>query len=114
MRLCLNKIEKIIKFIIKAGNYLELLTRETMRLLESTKSKITNYENGENMPHLEITEVVLIHCKIVNSSYQQDLSIWSITRYFTENVIFFKIFNSKFSYIEVWFFNQNYKPLEVK
>ena len=44
-----------------------------MKLLGSTETKITKNENGENVPYLEITEVVLIHCDIVNSSYQQDL-----------------------------------------
>ena len=43
-----------------------------MKLLGSTKNKITNDENGENMPHLEITEVVLVHCNFVNNDYQQD------------------------------------------
>ena len=43
-----------------------------MKLLESTKSKITKNENGENVPHLEITKVVLIHSNIVNNNYQQD------------------------------------------
>ena len=43
-----------------------------MKLLGSTKSKITNDKNGENVPHLKITEVVLIHCNIVNNNYQQD------------------------------------------
>ena len=43
-----------------------------MKLLGSTKSKITKNENGENVPHLEITEVVLMHCNIVNNEYQQD------------------------------------------
>ena len=37
-----------------------------MKLLESTKIKITKNENGENVPHLEITEVVLVHCMITN------------------------------------------------
>ena len=41
-----------------------------MKLLGSTKSKINNDKNGENMPHLEITEVVLIHCNVVNNAYQ--------------------------------------------
>ena len=46
---------------------------ETIKLLGRTKSKITKYENGENVPCLEITEVVLIHCSIVNvNNYQQD------------------------------------------
>ena len=43
-----------------------------LKLLASTKSKITNDENGENVPHLEISEVVLVHCNIVNNDYQQD------------------------------------------
>ena len=43
-----------------------------MKLFGSTKSKITKDKNGENVPHLEITEVVLIHCNIVNNDYQQD------------------------------------------
>ena len=45
---------------------------ETMKLLGSSKSKITKDENGENVPRLEITELVLIHCNIVNNDYQQD------------------------------------------
>ena len=43
-----------------------------MKLLRSTKSKITKYENGENVPNLQITEVVLMHCNIANNDYQQD------------------------------------------
>ena len=43
-----------------------------MKLFQSTKSKITKDENGENVPHLEISEVVLIHSNIVNNNYQQD------------------------------------------
>ena len=42
-----------------------------MKLLGSTKSKITKDESGENVPHLEITEVVLINCNIVKNDYQQ-------------------------------------------
>ena len=43
-----------------------------MKLLGGTKNKITNDKNGENVPHLEITEVLLVHCNIVNNDYQQD------------------------------------------
>ena len=46
-----------------------------MKLLGSTKSKLTNDENGENVPHLKITEVVLVHCNILNSDYQQESCI---------------------------------------
>ena len=51
-------IENRITFKIKAGYYLELLTHETMKLLGSTKSQINKDKNGENVPHLEITEVI--------------------------------------------------------
>ena len=43
-----------------------------MKLLGNTKNKITKDKNGENMPHLEITEVILVHCNIANNDYQQD------------------------------------------
>ena len=43
-----------------------------MKLLGSTENKITKDKNGENVPHLKITEVVLVHCDIVNNDYQQD------------------------------------------
>ena len=62
MIIYVNKAENTITFKIKAGYYHELLTSETIKLLESTKSKITKNKNGENVPHLETTEVVLIHC----------------------------------------------------
>ena len=44
----------------------------TMKLLGSTENKKTNDKNGENVPHLKITEAVLVHCNIVNNDYQQD------------------------------------------
>ena len=46
-----------------------------MKLLGSTKNKITKDKNGENVPHLEITEVVLVHCNIVDNDYQQDSKV---------------------------------------
>ena len=48
---------------------------ETTELFGSTKSKITKNKNGENMPHLQITEAVSVHCNIVNNDYQQDLRV---------------------------------------
>ena len=57
-----NKTENRITFKIKIGYYLELLTPGTMKLLESTKIKITKNENRENVPNLEIKDVVLVHC----------------------------------------------------
>ena len=60
-----------IMFKIKTGYYLELLTFETMKLLGSTKSKISENGNCENVLNLEITEAILVHYKIVNNNYQQ-------------------------------------------
>ena len=95
-----------------------------MKLLGSTKSKITKDENGDNVPHLEITEVVLIHCNIVNNDYQQDSrvlytfvpnkSFGQLLDISPKNFIFLKTFDSEFSYIEVWFTDQNSKPLEIE
>ena len=72
IRKYINKIENRITFKVKAGYYLDFLTPETMKLLGSTKSKITKNENGETVPHLELTELVLVHCNIVNNDYEHD------------------------------------------
>ena len=50
--------------------YLQFLTSETMKLLRNTKCKITKDENGENIPHFEITEVLLVCCNFVNNDYK--------------------------------------------
>ena len=71
----INRIENRIAFKIKNGYYLELLTPETMKLLGSTESKITEDKNGENVPHVEVVELVLVHCNLVNNDYQQDSRI---------------------------------------
>ena len=72
IQIYVNKIENRVIFKIKNGHSLELLTPEAMKLLGSTKNKITKDKNGENVPHLEIIEVVLVHCDIANNDYQQD------------------------------------------
>ena len=105
-------------FEIKTGYYLELLTPETMKLLGSTKSKITKDENGENVPYLEIL------CNVVNNSYQQNSrvlytfvpnkSFGQLLDISPKNFIFFKTFDAEFSYIEVWFTDQNSNPLEIE
>ena len=60
MQIYVNKLENRVRFKIKNGYSLELLTPEKMKLLGITKSKITKHKNGKNVPHLEITEVVLL------------------------------------------------------
>ena len=69
IRIYVNQIENRITFEIKTGYYLQLLTSETMKLLGSSKGKVTKIENGENVSDLENTEVVLVHCNIVNKYY---------------------------------------------
>ena len=104
-----NKIENRITFKIKTGYYLELLTPETMKLFENTKSKLNKDKNGENVPHLEITEVVLVHCNIVNNNYQQNSRVFytfvpnksfdQLLDISPKNFIFLKAFDSEFSNI---------------
>ena len=64
------KLKIELHFKIKNGYSLERLTPETMKLLGSIENKITKDKNGENVPHLEIAEIVLVHCDIVNNDYQ--------------------------------------------
>ena len=95
-----------------------------MKLLGSTENKITENKNGENVPHLEITEVVLVHYNIVNNDYLQDSRVLytfvpnkpfgSLLEISPTKQIFLKTFNSEFQDIEVWFTDQNSKPLEIE
>ena len=77
MKIYINRIENRITFEIKTGYYLELLTPGTMKLLGSTKSQITKDENDKNVPYTGITEVVLIHCNVVNNSYHQNSRVFT-------------------------------------
>ena len=65
-----NKIENRITFKTKTGYCLELLTPEAMKLIGSTGNKMFKEKKGENVSNLEITEVVLVHCNIVNNNFQ--------------------------------------------
>ena len=124
IQIFVNKIENKITFKIKNGYILELLTKERMKLLGSTKDKITKDKNGENVPHLKITEVVLVHCNMVNNDYQHDSrvlytfvpnkSFGSLLDISPSNHIFLKTFNSEDDEIIVWFTNQSSKLLEIE
>ena len=95
-----------------------------MKLLGSTESKITRNKNGENVPHLEITEVILIHCNIVNNDYQQDprflytfvpnKPFGNLLESSPESHMFLKTFNSEYDKIKKWFADQNSQPLEIE
>ena len=93
-------------FKIKTGYYLKLWISETMKLVGSTKSKIPKNKNGENVPRLEITELVLIHCNVVNKNDQQNSrfvytfvpnkSFDNLLHISSENVILLKTFDWQF------------------
>ena len=93
-----------------------------MKLFGSTENKITKYKNGENVPHLEIAEVILVHCNIVNNDYQQDSRVLytfvpnkpfgSLLEISPINHIFLKTFKSEYDEIKVWFTDQNSRALE--
>ena len=120
----MNRIENRITFKNKNGYYLELLTPETMKLLGSTESKITKDKNGENIPHLEVVVLVLVHCNLVNNDYQQGSRILytfvpnktfvSLLEISPTNQVFIKKFNSEFQEVKIWFTDQTSKPLELK
>ena len=124
IRIYVTKIENRITFKIRNGYRLEFFTSETMKLYGTTESKIIKDKNGENVPHLEITELVLIHCNLVNNDYQQDSRILytfvpnkpfgSLLEISPTKHILLKPFSSEFQEIKVWFTDQTSKPLEVE
>ena len=84
-----------------------------MKLLGRTENKNIKDKNGENVPHLEIKEVVLVYCNIINNDYQQYLRVlytFTLNQPFSRllvisptNVIFLKAFKSEFQEVDVWF-----------
>ena len=109
---------------IKTGYKLELLSKETMKLLGSTKDSIDADKNSENVPRLENVEVVLVHFNLVNNSYQQASRVLftfvpnkqygQIISISPNSLIFLKTMNTEFSEIEIWFTDQNNNSLEIE
>ena len=96
---------------------------ETIKLLGSTKGKMTKNRNAENLLHLKITEVILVHFNIISNEYESNsrvLSTFVSNKSFAQlldisskSFIVLKDFNSEFPYIEVWFTDQNSKPVDI-
>ena len=117
-------IENGITFKTKTGDYLELLTPETMKLFGRNKNKINKDKNDENVPNFEIIEVVLVHCNFVNNDYLQDSRVFytfipnkpfgSLFEISLKNHIILKTFNSEFQANEEWFTYQDSQPLEIE
>ena len=88
------------------------------------KQKKTKDKNGKNVPHLEITEVMLVHCNMVNNNYQQDSRVLytfvpnkpfvALLDISSTNHIFLKSFNSEYNETEMWFTDQISEPLQIE
>ena len=96
-----------------------------MKSFASTENRIAKDKNSENVSHLEITEVVLVHCNVFfNNDYQQysrvmfriipNKSFGNLTKISSKNNILLKIFNSEFQKIEVWFTDQKSQKLGIE
>ena len=119
-----NTINNRIVFKIKNGYKLELISKETMKLLGSTKDTIDADKNSENVPRLENVEVVLVHCNLVNNSYQQHSRVLftfvpnkqygQLISISPHSLVFLKTMNTDFSEIEIWFTDQNNNALEIE
>ena len=119
-----NTINNRIVFKIKTGHKLELLSKETMKLLGSTKDTIDADKNSENVPRLENFEVVLVHCNLVNNSYQQASRVLftfvpnkqygQLITISPNSLVFLKTKNTEFSEIKIWFTDQNNNAIEIE
>ena len=119
-----NTINNRIVFKIKTGYKLELLSKETMKLLGSTKDIIDANKNSENVSRLENVEVVLVHFNLVNNSYQQHSKVLftfvptkqngQLISISPHSLVFLKTMNTEFSEIEAWFTDQNNNALKIE
>ena len=122
MQIYTNKIKNRIVFKIKTGYKLELLFLETMKLLGSTKKDVDQDKDREDVPKLESVEDVLVHCNLVNNNYQQASKVFftfvpskqfgQLISISPHSLTILNTTNTEFSSIEVWFTDQNNKPLE--
>ena len=107
----MNKIKSRIVFKIRTGYKLELLTKETMKLLGSSKKKYKD-KNGENVPKSDYVDTALMHCNLVSSNYQQaskvlitfvpDKNFGQLIIVEPKSLTMLKTLNAEFSFIEVY------------
>ena len=116
----MNNIKERIAFKTKTGYELE-----SIQLLGSSKKVFYQNKGGEIVPRSDAVEVVLVHCNLVNNSYQQASKVYLFT--FAPNKQFgilititphsptmLKTTNAEFSFIEIWLTDQNNRPLEIE
>ena len=119
-----NEINNRIVLKIKSGCKLELLSKVTMRLLGSMSNSIDKDKNSELVPKLESVDLVLLHCNLVNNSYQQASKVLftfvpnkkygQLITVSPNSLIMLKTINTEFSFIEIWFTDQDNRPLEIE
>ena len=119
-----NEINNRIVLKIKSGYKLELLSKETMRLLGSSTDTIDGDKNSELVPKLESVDLVLVHCNLVNNSCQQASKVLftfvpnkkygQLITVSTETLIMLKTVNTEFPFIAIWFTDQDNRPLEIE
>ena len=119
-----NEINNRIVFKIISGYKLRLLSKETMKLLGSSTDAIDGDKNSELVPKLESVDLVLVHCNLVNNSYQQASKVLftfvpnkkydQLITVSPETLIMLKTVNAEFSFIEIWFTDQDNRPLEIE
>ena len=120
----MNRIKNRIIFKIKSGYKLELLSKETMALLGSSSNAIDRDKDGELVPKLEVVEVFLVHCNLVNNNYQQaskllfpfvpNKQFGQLITITPDSPTMLKTTKAEFSFIQIWFTDQNNRPLEIE
>ena len=95
-----------------------------MKLLGSRSNSINGDKNSELVPKLESLDLVLVHCNVVNNSYQQASKVLftflpnkkygQLITISPETLIMLKTVNTEFSFIEIWFTDQDNRPLEIE
>ena len=124
IRVYINRINNRLVFQIKDGYKLKLQTSEIMKLFGSSKKLIGKTKTREKLPSLEVVEVVLVQCNLVDNPYQQNSEV-SCT--FTpnksyaywlnvepSNLVYLKTYNTDFNEIIITFTDKNSRSLEIE
>ena len=124
IQIYLNKIKNRIVLKIKTGYKLELVSLEIMKLLRSTKQDVDKDKDEEDVPKLESIKVALVDYNIVNNSYQQASKVlftFVPNKQFGQLITIsphlltmLKTTNAEFQSIQLWFTDQNNRPLEIE
>ena len=103
---------------------MRIIISRNNELLGRTKKDVDQDKNGKDVPKLESVEVVLIHCNLVNNNYQQESKVLftfvpnkqfgQLINIVPHSLTMLSTTNTEFSFIEVWFTDQNSEPLEIE